>query len=343
MGLLGLHFFHFGLLGFHFLSFWPFRLSFPFILALWASFAFVLAFWAFISFQFGLLDLHFLSFFGLRGLPRGAPPHKLPKTDRFVIKFKQILSAVRPAVFSNFWPFGLSFPFHFGLLGFHFLSFWPFGPSFLFILAFWAFISVHFCLPGLPREVPPTSCQKRALSESNLNKIYQRLSFPIFGLLGFHFLSFWRFGLSFPFIGLLGLHLLSFWPFGPSFLFILAFWAFICFHFGLLGFIAFHFGLLGLYFLPFWPLKRSKRHLTRIWPKIAIFLFQFPLNFAIFPFQKCAVLGLHFGLLGFLGFFWGSLRRGRIGHEVEAVHLNGNVPIRKKTIDNLPNNIPSTP
>ena len=72
--------------------------------------------------------------------------------------------------------------------------------SFPFILAFWAFISFHF------------------------------------GILGIHFLSFWRFGPSF---------LLSFWPFkpsfpvilaiGPSFPFILAFWAFISFHFGFLG------------------------------------------------------------------------------------------------------------
>ena len=82
--------------------------------------------------------------------------------------------------------------FHFGLLGFHFLSFWPFTPLFPFILVFWAFISFHS------------------------------------GLLGFHFLSFWSFRPSFPFIlafsafvsfhfGFLGLHFLSFWSFGPSF------------------------------------------------------------------------------------------------------------------------------
>ena len=63
-----------------------------------------------------------------------------------------------------FWPFGPSFPFilafwafisfHFGLLGLHFFSFWPFGPSFPFI----------FGLSGLPRGVPPTSCQKRPVS-----------------------------------------------------------------------------------------------------------------------------------------------------------------------------------
>ena len=176
--------FHFGLLGLHFLSFWPFRPSCPFILA----------FWAFIFFHFWLV-----------WAATWGPPHKLPKTACFLIKFKQILSAPKPALFCNSWPFGPSFPFilafwafilfHFGLLGLHFLSFWPFGPSFPFILAFWAFMSFHF------------------------------------GLLGLHFLSFWPFGPSFPFIlafwafmsfhfGLLGLHVLSFWPFGPSFSFI---------------------------------------------------------------------------------------------------------------------------
>ena len=47
------------------------------------------------------------------------------------------------------------------------------------------------------------------------------------------FLAFWAF-ISFHF-GLLGLHFLSFWHCGPSFLFILAFWAFISFIFGLSG------------------------------------------------------------------------------------------------------------
>ena len=167
--------FHFGLLGFHFLSFSPFGLSFHFHLMFWAfyfssfwpfgpSFPFILAFWAFISFfrasisfHFGLLGLHFLHFWFVWAATWG-PPHKLPKTARFLIKFKQILSAPKPAAFCNFWPFGPSFPFilafwafisfHFGLLGLHFLSFWPFGPSFPFILAFWAFISFHFGLLG---------------------------------------------------------------------------------------------------------------------------------------------------------------------------------------------------
>ena len=41
----------------------------------------------------------------------------------------------------------------------------------------------------------------------------------------------------------MGLHFLSFWPCGPSFPCILALWAFISLHFGLVGF----------YFLAFWP------------------------------------------------------------------------------------------
>ena len=76
-----------------------------------------------------------------------------------------------------------------------------------------------------------------------------------FGLLGLHFTVL---GLQFVDFSLLGLHFLSFWPFAPSFPFILAFWAFISFHFdpfGAWGFISFilafwtlvsfHFGLLS--------------------------------------------------------------------------------------------------
>ena len=50
----------------------------------------------------------------------------------------------------------------FSLLGLHFLAFWHCGPSFPSILAFWAFISLHF------------------------------------GSVGLHFLAFWPFRLSFP-------------------------------------------------------------------------------------------------------------------------------------------------
>ena len=144
------------------------------------------------------MGLHFLQFL-LGWAATWGPPHKLPKTARFLMKFKQILSAPRPAAFCNFWPFRPSFPFilafwtfisfHFALLGFHFLSFEPFRLSFPFILPSWAFISFYF------------------------------------SLLGFHFLSFWPFGLLFPFI-------LAFWAF-ISFHFALL--GLHCFIFGLSG------------------------------------------------------------------------------------------------------------
>ena len=297
-----------------------------------------MAFWAFISFYFGLLGLHFFSFcplwpsllhFWLVWAAAWGPPHKLQKTARFLIQFKQILSAPKPAEFCNFWPFGLSFPFilafwgfisfHFGLLGFHFLSFWPFefsfpfilafwavisfyfglGLSFPFILAFWAFISFHFGLLGLhffsfwlfrpsfpyfwfiwaatwgpPHKLPKTA--------RFLIKFKQILSAPRLAA----FCNFWPFGLSFPFwpfrpsfpfilpswafisfhFSLLGFHFVSFWPFGPSFPFIFAFWAFI----------SFHFGLLGLHFLSFWPFGLSFPFILAFW----------------------AFISFHFGLLG---------------------------------------------
>ena len=110
-----------------------------------------------VFFHFGLWGLHFLQFLLVWAATWGChvgPPHKLPKTARFLMKFKQILSAPRPAAFCNFWPFRPSFPFilafwtfisfHFALLGFHFLSFEPFRLSFPFILPSWAFISFQF-------------------------------------------------------------------------------------------------------------------------------------------------------------------------------------------------------
>ena len=104
-----------------------------------------------------------------------------------------------------------------GLLGLHFLSFWPCGPSFPFILALWAFISFHF---GLFRAsfwgVPPTSCQKWSVFPISHTK---NLAAPR----------------PAPFS--------IFWPSGASFSLILALWAFISFHFGLVGF----------HFLAFWP------------------------------------------------------------------------------------------
>ena len=61
----------------------------------------------------------------------------------------------------------------------------------------------------------------------------------------------------------MGLHFLAFWPCGPSFPCILALWAFISLHFGLVdlhflafltlwAFISLHFGLVGLHFLAIW-------------------------------------------------------------------------------------------
>ena len=303
-------------MGLHFFSFWPFGLD---LLSFWLfgpSFSFILAFWAFISFFWGLSSFHF-------GAATWGPPHKLPKTVRFLIKFKQILSAAKLAAFCYFWPFGPSFlfilafwafiSFHFGLLGLHFLSFWGllglhflsfwpfgldllsfwlFGPSFSFILAFWAFISFFWGLSsfhfgaatwGPPHKLPKTVRFlikfKQILSAAKL------AAFCYFWPFGPSFLfisAFWAF-ISFHF-GLLGLHFLSFWPFGPSFPFILAFWAFISFHFGLLGLICFHFGFLGLHFLSFWPFGPS---------------------FPSFGASFWCFISFHFGLLGFhLLSFW---------------------------------------
>ena len=237
-------------MGLHFLLFWSFGPSFPFILA----------FWAFIS-------CHFL----LAGAATWGPPHKLPKTVRFLIKFKQILSAAKPAAFCNFWPFGL-----------HFLSFWPFGPSFPFILAFWAFISFHFALLGL-----------------------HFLSFWPFGPSFPFILGFWAF-ISFHF-GLLGLHFLSFWPSRRPFSFILAFWAFISFHYGLLGLHFSHFGRLNLLKRPSGQHLAQNCHFPF---KFCNFSFSkiCLLKLHFFFLVHWAFISFHFGLLGidFLSFlsFW---------------------------------------
>ena len=127
----------------------------------------------------------------------------------------------------------------------------------------------------------------------------------------------------------MGLHFFAFWPCAPSFPCILAFWAFISFHFGLFGvsfwglppqvakngpfaqrpyngfisavtgsilqflafwaFISLHFGLVGIFFLAFWPFGPLFPFLLALW----------------------AFISLHFGLVGlhFLSFwpFWGQL------------------------------------
>ena len=85
------------------------------------------------------------------------------------------------------------------------------------------------------------------------------------------FLQFFAFWASFPFIlafwafisfhfGLLGLYFLLFWPFGPSSSFILAFWAFI----------SYPFGLLRLHFLSFWPFGPSFPFILAFW--VAFFI-----------------------------------------------------------------------
>ena len=88
----------------------------------------------------------------------------------------------------------------------------------------------------------------------------------------------------------MGLHFLAFWPCGPSFPCILALWAFISLHFGLVGLHSLAFwlfrGLLGFYFLSFWPFR--------------------PLFPVILAFWAC--ISFHFGFLGLVGIhflaFW---------------------------------------
>ena len=155
--------------------------------------------------------------------------------------------------FLAFWPFGLWFPFilafwafislHFCLLGLHFLAFWPFGPWFRCILAFW------WPACGLPPyKLPKIACFPNfPYKEFNFPSQGPVLQGPPYNLL-IHCHPLPRHFPSFPFIlafwAFISFH---FWPFGPSFPFILALWAFI----------SFHFCLLGLHFLAFWPFGRS--------------------------------------------------------------------------------------
>ena len=195
--------FHFGILGLHFLSFWPFGPGFLSFSPFGPSFPFILAFWAFISFHFGLLGPHFLSFFACLGCHVGSPPTSCQKWLVSLMFHIKNLTAPGPVTFSNFWPFGPSFPvilafwgfisFHFGLLGLHFLS---------------AFLDLHllsfFACLGCHVGPPPTSCQKWLVS----------LMFRIKNLTKpgpATFSNFWPLGLYF---GFLGLYFLSFWPFG---------------------------------------------------------------------------------------------------------------------------------
>ena len=159
LAFLALRSFHFGFFGLVFLfilAFWAF-ISFHFVL-FGPSFPFILSFLALSSFHLGLFGLHFLSFFAFWWLASGPPPTSCQKRSVFPRSHIKNLTAPGRAQFSDFWPFGNSFPFilaflvlfsfYFGLLGLHFLSFWPFGNSFPFILAFLVLFSFHFGLLG---------------------------------------------------------------------------------------------------------------------------------------------------------------------------------------------------
>ena len=153
---------HFGLVGLHFLAFWLCGPSFPCILALWA----------FISLHFGLMRLHSFAFWPFRGQFLGPPP-QVAKNGPFAQRpYNGFSSAVTGPIlqffsllglyFLAFWPCGPSFPC---------LAFWHCGPSFPFILALWAFISLHFGLFGVSFWGPPTSCQKWPVCPTSLQWI----------------------------------------------------------------------------------------------------------------------------------------------------------------------------
>ena len=132
------HFAVFSLLGIHFLAFWPCGLSFPCILALWAFISLHFGLVGFHFLAFGLVGLHFLPFWPFRGQLLGPPPascQKWPVCPTSLQWIYQRRDRLHFAVFS--------------LLGLHFLAFWLCGPLFPCILAFWAFISLHFGLVGL--------------------------------------------------------------------------------------------------------------------------------------------------------------------------------------------------
>ena len=154
---------------------------------------------------------------------------------------------------------------------------------------------------GLPPP-PPHKLQKivrfpnlpyKDFSSAVTDSILQFLAFSAFislhfGLVGFHFISFWLCGPSFPCIlalwafislhfGLVGLHFLAFWLFGPVFPFIVA----------LRACISLHFGLAGLHFHAFWPCRAFiSLHFGIVGPS-------FPCILAFWAF-----ISLHFGFMG---------------------------------------------
>ena len=206
---------HFGVLGLHFLAFWPCGPSFPCILALWA----------FTSFHFGLVGLHFLAFSPFGGQLLGPPP-QVAKNGPFAQRpYNGFISTVTGSIlqFLAFWAF---ISLHFGLVGLYFLAFWPCGPSVPCILALWAFISLHFGLVGLhflsfwlfrgPLLGPPPQVAKNGpFAQRPYNGFISAVTGSIL-----QFLAFWTF-ISLHF-GLVGLHFLAFWRCGPSFPCILA-------------------------------------------------------------------------------------------------------------------------
>ena len=181
-----------------------------------------------------------------------------------------------------------------------------FRPSFPFILALWAFISLHFGLVGLHflsfwpfrgrlLGPPPQVAKNGPFAQRPYNGFISAVTGSIL-----QFLAFWAF-ISLHF-GLVGLHFLAFWPCGPSFPLILAFsgsapgppptscqkWP-VCptslqwiyqrrdrLHFAV-------FSILGLHFLAFWPCGPSFPCILALW----------------------AFISLHFGLVGlhFLSFW----------------------------------------
>ena len=212
------------------------------------------------------------------------------------LPYKEFSSA-RPGSFPWILALWAFISLHFNLLGLDFLSFRRFGPAFPCILDYWAFISLHF------------------------------------GLLGLDFVAFWPFGGQlvgppiscqkwpvFPIPRTKNLAaagpapFCNFWPFGPSFLWILA----------LCALISFHFGVLGLHFLQaFWPfggqLVGGVSISCKKWtvfpishtknlaaPGPALFWNFWPFG-PSFPsiFALWAFISLHFGLLGLHFFaFW---------------------------------------
>ena len=124
-----------------------------------------------------------------------------------------ILSTLKPKVwvvqaFGRCAVRSLRFSLHFGLVGLHSLAFWPFRPS---------------------SGPPPQVAKNGPFAQRPYNGFISAVTGSILQFLAF----------------CLGLHFLAFWPCGASFPCILALWAFI----------SLHFGLVGLHFLSFWPFR----------------------------------------------------------------------------------------